>query len=78
MKIAILGAGTWGTALGQVLHENGSNVLLWHLQADFVDEINRIHEHPFLPGIKLSTGLRFTASLNEIAEYGEMMANYIY
>ena len=75
MKIAILGAGSWGTALGQVLHENGSEVLLWHLEADFVDRINRSHEHPFLPCVKLSNMLRFTASLDEIVEYGDMMVS---
>ena len=73
MKIAILGAGSWGTTLGQVLHENGSEVLLWHLEADLVDKINISHEHPFLPGVKLSKELKFTASLHEIAEYGDIM-----
>ena len=75
MKIAILGAGSWGTALGQVLHENGSEVLLWHLEADFVDKINRSHVHPFLPGVKLSNKLRFTSSVDEIAVYGDMMVS---
>ena len=39
MKIAVLGAGSWGTALGQVLSENGHDPLLWHLEYDFVEEI---------------------------------------
>ena len=29
MKIAVLGSGSWGTALGQVLAENGHEVVLW-------------------------------------------------
>ena len=75
MKIAILGAGSWGTALGQVLYENGSEVLLWHLEPDFVNKINRTHEHPFLPGVHLSQDLHFTSSLNEIEAYGDMMVS---
>ena len=77
MKIAVLGAGAWGTALGQVLHANGSDVLLWHLEAGFVNEINRTHEHPFLPGVKLNTEIYFTASLMEIAEYGDMIVSAV-
>ena len=75
MKIAILGAGSWGTTLGQVLHENGSDVLLWHLEADFVDEINRTHVHPFLPGVTLSKELQFTPSLSAISGYGEILVS---
>ena len=75
MKIAILGAGSWGAALGQVLNENGSEVLLWHLEEDFVDKINHSHEHPFLPGVKLSSELHFTYSLDAIIEYGDMMVS---
>jgi len=75
MKIAILGAGSWGTALGKVLHENGSKVLLWHLEADFSKKLNQNHEHPFLPGISLSKELCFTASIDEILEFGDMMVS---
>jgi len=77
MKMAILGAGSWGTALGQLLYENGSEVCLWHFETDFVDKINRTHEHPFLPDVQLSKGLHFTSSLDEIAEYGDMMVSAI-
>ena len=77
MKIAILGAGSWGTALGQVLNENGNEVLLWHLEEDFVNQINKSHSHPFLPGVVLNTDLQFTSSLNEIAEYGELLVSAV-
>ena len=77
MKIAVLGAGSWGTALGQVLNENGHQVLLWHLEQDFVDKINQCHIHPFLPGINLNNTLQFTASLDQIADYGEVLVTAI-
>ena len=77
MKIAVLGAGSWGTALGQVLNENGHDVLLWHLEKDFVDAINQSHTHPFLPGVNLATTLQFTASLDQISDYGEVLVSAV-
>jgi glycerol-3-phosphate dehydrogenase (NAD(P)+) len=77
MKIAVLGAGSWGTALGQVLNENGHDVRLWHLEQDFVDTINQSHEHPFLPDVKLNHGLQFTSSLEEICNYGELLVSAV-
>ena len=77
MKIAVLGAGSWGTALGQVLNENGHDVLLWHLEQDFVDEISKSHTHPFLPGVNLRKTLQFTASLDDISDYGEVLVSAV-
>jgi glycerol-3-phosphate dehydrogenase (NAD(P)+) len=77
MKIAVLGAGSWGTALGQVLNENGHDVCLWHLEPDFVDTINQSHVHPFLPGVQLNHALQFTSSLEEICEYGELLLSAV-
>ena len=73
MKIAVLGAGSWGTALGQVLNENGHEVLLWHHKQNFVDTISQTYTHPFLPEIQLNQELQFTSSLVELCEYGGLM-----
>ena len=45
MNVAVLGAGTWGTALAKVLDSNSHNVTLWHYKQSFVDylESNRVH-----------------------------------
>ena len=43
MKIAVLGSGSWGTALGQVLAENGHQVVLWGREDHIADEINQAH-----------------------------------
>ena len=57
-KVAVLGAGSWGTALSMVLDENGHEVRLWGNDPQQIKEINEQHtnEH-YLPGAKLSESI---------------------
>lgn len=41
--IAVLGPGSWGTALSQVLNDNGHEVRIWGNTSDQIDEINNQH-----------------------------------
>ncbi|MBA3444891.1 MAG: NAD(P)-dependent glycerol-3-phosphate dehydrogenase [Gemmatimonadales bacterium] len=57
--IAVLGAGSWGTTLANLLAIKGDTVRLWAFEPEAVETINRRHENTmFLPGISLSPGLR--------------------
>ena len=68
-KIAVVGAGAWGTALAQVAAKAGREVTLWAREADVIESVNGAHENRlFLPGIALDKGLRATGGLAEIAE----------
>ncbi|MFT8813303.1 NAD(P)H-dependent glycerol-3-phosphate dehydrogenase [Oenococcus sp.] len=44
-KIAVIGAGSWGTALASTFSGNGNQVMLWGHNANDVDEINRSHHN---------------------------------
>jgi glycerol-3-phosphate dehydrogenase (NAD(P)+) len=64
--VAVLGAGSWGTTLANLLAAKGETVRLWAYEPEVVEAINRSHENPvFLPGVRLETGLRAFADPRE-------------
>lgn len=61
MKISIIGAGSWGTALGKVLAEKGFEVWLLARREEVAESINIDGENlQYLPGIKLPPKLKAT------------------
>ena len=65
MRIGVIGAGAWGTALAQVAASDGSEVLVWALEPEVVDTINRAHENRlFLKGLVLDPAVRATGDLD--------------
>ncbi|HVL90518.1 MAG TPA: NAD(P)H-dependent glycerol-3-phosphate dehydrogenase [Actinomycetota bacterium] len=64
--LAVVGAGSWGTAFATVLARNHLPTLLWARRAELARDINRSHRNePYLPGIDLPTTLRATGDLEE-------------
>ncbi|KAF1693566.1 NAD(P)H-dependent glycerol-3-phosphate dehydrogenase [Pseudoxanthomonas koreensis] len=62
--LAILGAGSWGTALAALAARNGLATTLWGRDAAIAASINEAHENPrYLPGIELPGTLRATTDL---------------
>ncbi len=58
-RIAVLGAGTWGTALASMLsRENGCDVTLWSAIGEEIAEIARTRTHPKLHELVIPDGLR--------------------
>ena len=45
MRCTVLGSGTWGTALGQVLADNGNNVTIYGIDNNEVNDININHKN---------------------------------
>ncbi len=65
-KVAVLGAGAWGTALAKVLAEKCDDVALWSRRRDLCDDVNRTRENArYLPGIRLPDRVACTDDLDE-------------
>ena len=63
-KISVLGAGSWGTALSLLLHNNGHEVLLWSALEDEVEMLREKREHATkLPGVKIPDEIEITSDL---------------
>ena len=68
MKIGVVGAGAWGTALAQVAAADGEAVTLWAREPEVVEAVNGAHENPlFLKGLALSPSIRATGALADMA-----------
>lgn len=65
-RIAVIGAGAWGTALASVAAVAGRQVRLFGRNQDIVDAINSQQENPvYLPGVGLPETLSATTQLSE-------------
>ena len=70
-KIAVLGAGSWGTALAILAARNGCQTLLWghnpnHLAALAQERQNK----RYLPELFFPVNLAVTSDLTEVAAFG--------
>lgn len=66
IKVGIIGAGSWGTALSMVLDRNGHDVTVWSILDREITMLNEEREHKEkLPGVKLSERIRFTTDLKK-------------
>lgn len=69
MKVAVLGAGAWGTALAAHLAAR-HDTLLWARESSLVEELAARHENaPYLPGVALPVALRYEAGLAAALEH---------
>lgn len=74
MRIGVIGAGSWGTTLADLLARKGFAVTLWAYETDLVERMAKTRENDlYLPGFPLAAGLAFTASLREAVTGRELL-----
>ena len=63
-RVAVLGSGSWGSALSVVLADAGASVRLWARRPDLADQITRTRENSdYLPGVRIPDSVRPTADV---------------
>ncbi len=74
-KIGVIGAGSWGTTLADLLAKKGHDVTLWAYEPELVLEMTKTRcNSVFLEGILLSPELKYTNSLQEaVADKGMLL-----
>ncbi len=72
MNITMLGSGAWGTALANLLCENGHQVTLWNRDKARITAMAQTRENTRLPGVSLHPAMTFSSEADCVAE-GEMV-----
>jgi glycerol-3-phosphate dehydrogenase (NAD(P)+) len=66
MKVGLIGAGSWGTALAQHLAAKGDNVNIWARRPEVVEAINTEHRNPrYLTQVALSDSIVATVAYED-------------
>ncbi len=69
VRVAVIGAGSWGTALAMLAARNQHRVMLWAREPEVAAEINRIRRNPFyLSDIELPANIQATTSVQDAIE----------
>ena len=64
-SIGVIGAGTWGTALAVLLHNNGHQTAIWSALPEEIEEMTKTRRHKNLPEITIPEEIFLTADLEE-------------
>jgi glycerol-3-phosphate dehydrogenase (NAD(P)+) len=68
VKVTVLGAGAWGTALARLLHQAGQTVTLWGHDPEHLQDLARTGSNErYLPGIPLPRDWRLEGNLERAA-----------
>jgi len=64
MKIAILGTGSWGSAIAQVLADNSNEVIMYGIEKSEIDDINAGYNKKYFGDLVLAKGISATSDLS--------------
>lgn len=73
-KVAVLGAGSWGSVLANLLVDNGHEVELWSRDQDQVDRLNKDHVNPaYMKDFTYSSKLHATTNMKAVVKGADVI-----
>ncbi len=69
MKVAVLGAGSFGCSIAQVLSANNHDVMLWDFNPENAAKLDQTRTNPFIPDAKIDDTIFVTSDLSEVKNY---------
>ncbi|QRN49988.1 NAD(P)H-dependent glycerol-3-phosphate dehydrogenase [Macrococcoides bohemicum] len=73
-NVSVFGTGSWGTALANVLADNGHNCLMWGKTETTIRALNEQHtNHKYLPEAQLNKSLKATTELKQAVLHAEIL-----
>ncbi|WOO87627.1 NAD(P)H-dependent glycerol-3-phosphate dehydrogenase [Mollicutes bacterium LVI A0039] len=69
MKVAVLGAGSFGCSIAQVLASNNHEVMLWDFNPENAAKLDQTRVNPFIPNAQIDKSIFITSDLSEVANY---------
>ena len=73
-RVAVVGAGSWGTTFGKILADGGADVTMWARRPELAQEIAQAKRNTdYLPGINLPMSMTATSHLSEALDGAEQV-----
>ena len=78
MKVAVLGAGSWGTTLAVLLAEKGFQIGLWSHREESASELERSRQNSrYLPGVRFPDNLRVSSGISRVVDGSGMIVTAV-
>ena len=73
MNITVLGGGTWGLTLADLLYLKKNRIKIWEISKENIENILSRRGHPRLPNLKLSDDIEITDNIEESIETSDII-----